>query len=73
MVKNSEDVKIYSHIDCDGISAGAILSSTLDHLEIDHEIEFVTLDMMDDIKPENEFTIFSDLGSGQNLDNFRNF
>ncbi|HHX99952.1 MAG TPA: single-stranded DNA-binding protein, partial [Methanothermobacter sp.] len=46
MVKNSEDVKIYSHIDCDGISAGAILSLTLDRLEIDHELEFITLDMI---------------------------
>ncbi|MDD1775596.1 MAG: DHH family phosphoesterase [Methanobacterium sp.] len=70
MVKNAEDVKIYSHIDCDGLSAGAILSSTLDKLEIQHEIEFISLDLLDEIKPENELTIFSDLASGQNLDNF---
>ncbi|HTX61898.1 MAG TPA: single-stranded-DNA-specific exonuclease RecJ, partial [Methanobacterium sp.] len=65
-----EDVKIYSHIDCDGLSAGAILSSTLDNLEIDHDIEFVSLDMLEDLKAENELTIFSDLGSGQELENF---
>ncbi|BDZ70952.1 single-stranded-DNA-specific exonuclease RecJ [Methanobacterium petrolearium] len=71
IVKNAEDVKIYSHIDCDGISSGAILSSTLDRLEIDHEIEFISLDMIPDLKKENELTIFSDLGSGQNLDHFK--
>ena len=71
MVKNSEEVKIYSHIDCDGISAGAILSLTLDRLEIDHELEFITLDMIPELKSENEVTIFSDLGSGQNLDHFK--
>jgi len=71
IVENSEDVKIYSHIDCDGISAGAILSLTLDRLEIDHELEFITLDMIPDLKRENQVTIFSDLGSGQDLDHFR--
>jgi Single-stranded DNA-specific exonuclease len=71
MVKESEDVKIYSHIDCDGISAGAILSLTLDRLEIDHEIEFINLDQIPGLKKENELTIFSDLGSGQLLDNFQ--
>jgi single-stranded-DNA-specific exonuclease len=71
MVEKSDDVKIYSHIDCDGISAGAILSSTLDRLEIDHELKFITLDMIPDLKKENKLTIFSDLGSGQNLDHFK--
>lgn len=71
MVKESEDVKIYSHIDCDGISAGAILSLTLDRLEIDHEIEFINLDQIPELEKENELTIFSDLGSGQRLDNFQ--
>lgn len=71
LVKNAEDVKIYSHIDCDGISAGAILSSTLDRLEIDHEIEFITLDKIPELKKENELTIFSDLGSGQELTHFK--
>lgn len=70
MVKDAEDVKIYSHIDCDGISAGAILSSTLDRLEIDHEIDFISLDKIEDLRAENELTIFSDLGSGQDLERF---
>jgi single-stranded-DNA-specific exonuclease len=71
MLEKAEDVKIYSHIDCDGISAGAILSSTLDRMEIDHEVEFITLDQIQELKSENELTIFSDLGSGQNLDHFK--
>ncbi len=70
MVKTAEDVKIYSHIDCDGLSAGAILSSTLDELEIDHEVEFISLDRIEELRPENELTIFSDLASGQDLDKF---
>lgn len=70
LVENAEDIKIITHIDCDGISAGAILSSTLDRLEIDHEIEFISLDMIPEKKAENELTILSDLGSGQSLDHF---
>ncbi|GAB4311819.1 MAG: single-stranded-DNA-specific exonuclease RecJ [Methanobacteriaceae archaeon] len=69
MVSKSEDIKIYTHIDCDGISAGAILSSMLDRLDKDHEIEFITLDQIPDIKLNNELSIFSDLASGQELDN----
>jgi RecJ-like exonuclease len=72
MVKNAEDIKIYSHIDCDGITAGAILSSMLDNLEKDHEVEFVTLDKIDGLELENELTLFSDLGSGQNVDKLGN-
>ena len=72
LVKESEDIKIYSHIDCDGISAGSLLSLMLDKLEKDHEVEFITLDKIDNIEIENELTIFSDLGSGQNVDKLGN-
>ncbi len=68
MVNESEDIKIYSHIDCDGISAGSLLSLMLDKLDKDHEVEFITLDKVDAIEIENELTIFSDLGSGQRVD-----
>lgn len=68
LIRRSEDIKIYTHIDCDGVSAGAILSSMLDKLEKDHEIEFVSLDRIEDLEGENELTIFSDLGSGQDID-----
>jgi single-stranded-DNA-specific exonuclease len=68
LIKESEDIKIYTHIDCDGVTAGAVLSSMLDKLGKDHEVEFISLDQMDDLEAENELTIFSDLGSGQEMD-----
>lgn len=68
MIESSEDIKIYSHNDCDGISAGAILSTILDRQEKDHEIEIVSLDKLEDLDIEHELTLFSDLGSGQNVD-----
>ena len=68
MIEESKDIKIYSHIDCDGISSGAILSSILDRIGKPHEIEFVNLDVLEDIPINHELTIFSDLGSGQPVD-----
>ena len=68
IIKNSEDIKIYSHIDCDGICSGAILSTILDRQNKEHDIEFVNLDVLDDIDLDHELTIFSDLGSGQRID-----
>ena len=70
MVEKSEDIKIYTHIDCDGVTAGSILSSMLDRLGKDHEIEFISLDKIEELVPGNELTIFSDLGSGQEMDEF---
>lgn len=67
IIENSEDIKVYSHIDCDGICSGAILSTILDRQNKEHEIEFVNLDVLDDIELTSELTIFSDLGSGQNI------
>ncbi len=72
MIDSAEDIKIYSHIDCDGICAGALLSSTLDRQDKEHDIEFIGLDKLDDIKIENQLTIFSDLGSGQPIDRISN-
>ncbi len=68
IIKNAEDIKVYSHIDCDGICSGAILSTILDRQNKEHEIEFVNLDVLDDIELDHELTIFSDLGSGQRID-----
>ena len=68
IIESSEDIKIYSHNDCDGISAGAILSTILDRGKKEHEIEIISLDKLDNLEIENELTIFSDLGSGQNVD-----
>ena len=68
IIENSENIKIYSHIDCDGICSGAILSTILDRQNKKHEIEFVNLDVLDNIELDHELTIFSDLGSGQKID-----
>ena len=65
MLETAEDIKIYSHIDCDGITAGAIISTILERMDKEHEVEFISLDKIDQLKLENELTIFSDLGSGQ--------
>ncbi len=68
IIENAEDIKVYTHIDCDGICSGAILSTILDRQNKEHEIEFVNLDVLDDIELTHELTIFSDLGSGQRID-----
>ena len=68
IIEDAKDIKVYSHIDCDGICSGAILSTILDRQNKDHEIEFVNLDVLDDIDLTHELTIFSDLGSGQRID-----
>ena len=68
IIESSSEIKIYSHIDCDGICSGAILSSILDRQNKNHEIEFVNLDVLDNIDLDHELTIFSDLGSGQLID-----
>ena len=68
IIENSNDIQVYSHIDCDGICSGAILSTILDRQNKEHEIEFVNLDVLDNIELTHELTIFSDLGSGQLVD-----
>ncbi len=68
IIESCDDIKVYSHIDCDGICSGAILSTILDRQDKEHEIEFVNLDVLDDIELDHELTIFSDLGSGQRID-----
>ena len=70
IIDESEDIKIYTHIDCDGICSGAILSTILDRQNKEHEIEFVNLDVLENIELTHELTIFSDLGSGQPVDKY---
>ena len=70
LIENSNEIKIYSHTDCDGISSGAILSSILDRLGKRYEIEIVNLDVLENVPIEHELTIFSDLGSGQPVDKY---
>ena len=69
LIENSENIKIYSHTDCDGISSGAILTSILKKIgKTDFDIEIVNLDVLEDVPIDHELTIFSDLGSGQPVD-----
>ncbi|WP_409200783.1 single-stranded-DNA-specific exonuclease RecJ [Methanobrevibacter sp. DSM 116169] len=72
IIEESNDIKIYSHNDCDGISSGAILSTILDRLNKPHVIEFVNLDKLNNLELKHELTIFSDLGSGQEVDKLAN-
>jgi len=69
LIESAEDIKIYSHNDCDGISSGAILSTILDRQGKDHEIEIISLDKLENLEIQHELTLFSDLGSGQSVDN----
>ncbi len=67
IIKKSKQVHIVTHIDADGISAGAIAQKTLERQGIDHSIECVKqLDetAIDKILDENyELVWFTDLGS----------
>ena len=68
IIKNSKEVHIVTHIDADGITAGAIAYQTLQRLGKQCSIDFVKdLDEMflDGLKNENhELVWFTDLGSG---------
>ena len=61
LIESSNDIKIYTHTDCDGICSGAILSIILDRLNKDYEIEFVNLDEIEDLDLDHKLTILSDL------------
>jgi len=66
-LKSSGDVHIVTHIDADGIAAGAIAKKTLDRHGINSSIQFVRqLDCktIEKIKDIGKFTWFTDLGSG---------
>ncbi|MDH7516937.1 MAG: DHH family phosphoesterase [Candidatus Thermoplasmatota archaeon] len=67
IIRKSENIHIVTHIDADGIAAGAIASQTLKRLNKDYSIEFVKqLDknVLEKLKNENhELVWFTDLGS----------
>ena len=71
-ILDAEDVTIFTHTDCDGITAGSILSSILDKLEIDHTVNFVEINEVESLDTETDLTIISDLGAGQNIANLCN-
>ena len=68
MIRNSREVHIVTHIDADGITAGAIASETLRRLGKDYSIECVK--QLDEIcmkkllSDNHELVWFTDLGSG---------
>jgi len=66
-IMDAEDVTIYTHTDCDGITAGSILSSILDRLEIDHTVNFVEINEVEELSTDTDLTIVSDLGAGQDI------
>jgi len=67
IIQKSKEIHIVTHIDADGISAGAIASQTLQRLNKQNSIEFVKqLDeqVLKRLKDENhELVWFTDLGS----------
>lgn len=68
-ILNAEDVTIYTHTDCDGITAGSILSSILDKLEIKHTVNFVDINEVEHLTSDTDLTLISDLGAGQDISN----
>ena len=67
IIRKSEEIHIVTHIDADGIAAGAIASQTLKRLNKQNSIEFIKqLDkqVLKRLKDENhELVWFTDLGS----------
>jgi len=67
ILKNSKEVHIVTHIDADGITAGAIAYQTLKRMEKEFSIEFVkdlNNKFLEELKNKNyELIWFTDLGS----------
>jgi len=67
IIQDSKEIRIVTHIDADGIAAGAIASQTLQRMGKQYSIEFVKqLDkqILERLKDENhELVWFTDLGS----------
>ena len=67
IIRKSKQIHIVTHIDADGIAAGAIASQTLKRLNKQNSIEFIKqLDkqVLKRLKDENhELVWFTDLGS----------
>ena len=67
-LKTQSFVKVVTHIDADGITAGAIASLALDRAGIEHEMEFIKqLDgpKVRELKEETRPLWFTDLGSAK--------
>ncbi len=72
MIQDSSDATIYTHTDCDGITSGGILSLLLDRCDIEHDVNFVDINEVEDLTTDTDLTIFADLGAGQDLSNITN-
>ena len=68
-ILDAEDITVFTHTDCDGITAGSILSSIFDKLEIVHSVNFVDINEVENLTTDTDLTIISDLGAGQNVSN----
>lgn len=60
----NEEYAIVSHMDADGISSCAILSTALDRMGVEHTYQCVKLNEIASVSPA-ENMLFADLGSGQ--------
>ena len=66
-IQESDEIHIVTHIDADGITAGAIAKSTLEGIRLEHSIEFVQrIDepLLEKLRNQNKTTWFTDMGSG---------
>lgn len=66
-IRSCKSAKIYTHIDADGISSGAIISKALDRLGIPNSVSFLRQlepKLISTLEP-GELTVFTDFGSGQ--------
>ncbi|MET1124864.1 MAG: DHH family phosphoesterase [Archaeoglobaceae archaeon] len=63
-----DEVLVVTHIDADGITAGSIAFESLKRAGVEVDIKFVKQlgeEEVEEIKDENKFVWFTDLGSGQ--------
>jgi len=65
LVEKASSIKVVTHLDADGLSAGGILSQALKRGGKEVEVEVLPGVYQNNVPEEGELTIFSDLGSGQ--------
>ena len=68
ILRKQDDILVVTHIDADGITAGAIAYRALERIGKEVEISFAkSLDeeIIEKIRDKNKFVWFTDLGSGQ--------
>lgn len=66
-IMEAEDVTIYTHTDCDGVTAGSVLSTILDRLDKPYHVEFTEINELEDKRCESDLALISDLGAGQDV------